>query len=260
MSVTRSTVAMAVLAVLMPAGWAAEGAVGEPPLRTASVVRSGDIPQPARSSVQPEQLRRVIQRHVEQELGDKVHEVQVTLLDPQEPIPMPAGRIDIAVLPGGREEGLGRRMFHLQLSVNGRAVENVDAWSDVAGYADVVVPARLIKMDEVIEAEDVALSRVKLLDLRQPFLLDLSEAIGKSAARPLQSQLPIRSSSLKKPCAVRKGDRVTIEARAAGLSIHAVGVTKSGGELGQMVTVTNSDSGKELRAKVVSPGVVRVDF
>jgi flagella basal body P-ring formation protein FlgA len=30
--------------------------------------------------------------------------------------------------------------------------------------------------------------------------------------------------------------------------------------VGQMVTVTNQDSGKDLRAKVIGPGLVRVDF
>jgi flagella basal body P-ring formation protein FlgA len=39
-----------------------------------------------------------------------------------------------------------------------------------------------------------------------------------------------------------------------------VGVTKSHGELGQTIIVSNVDSGKDLRATVVGPGVVRVSF
>lgn len=242
------------------AGIPAVGACHEPPMQTASVVRTGDAPQRIRSVVRPEQLRYAIVRHLEQEFGGKVREVRVAVIEPQEPIPVPAGRLEIAVLPSALEEGLGRRIFHLQLSHNGRPGDTVEVWSDVAGFADVVVPSRLIKTDEVIELEDVTVSRIRLVDLRQQFATDLNDVIGKSAARPLQSQLPIRPISLKKPYAVRKGDRVTIEARGGGLSIQAVGVSKAGAELGQMVTVTNSDSGKELRAKVVSPGVVRVEF
>ena len=56
------------------------------------------------------------------------------------------------------------------------------------------------------------------------------------------------------------GDRVMIEARQGNLSIQTVGVTKSHGEMGQTITVSNVDSGKELRATVVAPGVVRVTF
>ncbi|BCA54794.1 putative Flagella basal body P-ring formation protein FlgA [Nitrospira sp. KM1] len=226
----------------------------------APVVRAADHPLRSRHMVQPEQLRRAVLRYLEGELSGFVREVQVTLIEPQDPIPTSGGRIDMAVIPGMREEGLGRRMFHVQLSRNGRPLDTVEVLSDVAGFADVVVPSRLIKTDEVIDREDLTVTRVKLLDLKQQFVTDPNEVIGKSAVRPLQSQLPIRLASVKKPYAVRKGDRVTIEAKGRGLSIQTVGITKSGAELGQTVTVTNSDSGKELRAKVIGPGVVRVDF
>ncbi|MCX5724645.1 MAG: flagella basal body P-ring formation protein FlgA [Nitrospirae bacterium] len=53
---------------------------------------------------------------------------------------------------------------------------------------------------------------------------------------------------------------MAIEARHGGLSIQVTGVTKSSGELGQSITVANLDSGKELRAKIVAPGVVRVEY
>ncbi len=255
-SIGAAWLSAAVCALSLPAtGWC-----GEQPVHTASVMGTGDLPQRSRSLVQPEQLRRAIVRHLEQSLAGKLREVQVAVIEPQEPIRMPAGRAEIAVLPSLLDEGLGRRVFNVQLSTNGRPVETVEVLSDVTGFADVVVPARLIKQDEVIEPEDVTLSRIKVMDLRQQFVTDPSEVIGKSAVRPLQSQLPIRLASLKRPYAVRKGDRVTIEARSGGLSIQAVGVTKAAAEQGQMVTVTNSDSGKELRAKVVSPGLVRVEF
>ncbi len=220
----------------------------------------GELLQRNRQLVQPEQLRKAILRHLEQELTGKVREVRVSLIEPQEAVAVPTGRLDVAVLPSALDEGLGRRMFRVQLSVNGKPAETVEVASDIAGFLDVVVPTRLIKTDELIDAEDVALSRVKVLDLKQQFVADVNEVIGKSAARPLQSQLPIRLASVKRPYAVRKGDRVTIEARGGGLSIQAVGVTKSGAELGQTVTVTNSDSGKDIRATVIAPGVVHVEF
>ena len=84
--------------------------------------------------------------------------------------------------------------------------------------------------------------------------------IGKAAIRPLAAQSAIRITAVRRPFAVHKGDRVTIEARQGNLSIQTVGVTKSHGEMGQTITVSNVDSGKELRATVVAPGVVRVTF
>ncbi len=112
----------------------------------------------------------------------------------------------------------------------------------------------------MIEAEDVAVHRVKLMDLDHQLIMDVKDVIGKSAARPLQTNNPIRLGMVKKPYAVRKGDRVSIEARHGGLSIQVVGLAKTSGELGQTATVSNVDSGKELRAKIVGPGAVRVDY
>ena len=86
------------------------------------------------------------------------------------------------------------------------------------------------------------------------------EVVGKAASRPLPPQIPIKLTALRRPFVVRKGDRVMIEAKMGGLSIQTAGVTKGNGELGQTVTVSNTDSGKDVRGKVVGPGVVRVDF
>jgi flagella basal body P-ring formation protein FlgA len=37
-------------------------------------------------------------------------------------------------------------------------------------------------------------------------------------------------------------------------------VTKASGHVGQTVMVANLDSGRELRAKIVAPGIVQVEF
>jgi flagella basal body P-ring formation protein FlgA len=65
---------------------------------------------------------------------------------------------------------------------------------------------------------------------------------------------------VKLPLIVKKGDRVLIEARRGGLSIQTYGITKASGQVGQTIMVANLDSGRELRAKVVAPSLVQVDF
>ena len=125
---------------------------------------------------------------------------------------------------------------------------------------DVIVPTRFLKSEELIDAEDLTTATVRINDLKHPFITDQEEAIGKSTARPLQAETPLRASFLKKPFMVKKGDRVMIEARRGGLSIQTSGITKSSGQVGQSIMVANLDSGRELRAKIVSPGLVQVDF
>jgi flagella basal body P-ring formation protein FlgA len=193
-------------------------------------------------------------------MAGKVRAVHVAMVDPLDPMRIPSGTADLRVSPSGQEEGLGRRMFHVQIAMNGKPWRSIDALADVSASIDAVVPTRVLPIDTVLEAEDVAVHRVKLTDLDHQLITNMKDVIGKSAARPLQANNPIRLGMVKKPYAVRKGDRVSIEARRGGLLIQAVGVTKASGEIGQTVTVANTDSGKELRAKIVGPGAVRVEF
>ncbi|HQY57549.1 MAG TPA: flagellar basal body P-ring formation chaperone FlgA [Nitrospira sp.] len=210
--------------------------------------------------IYPEQIRGVIHDFVKRELAGRAVDCQVALGDPQQPIVVPSGAVDLQVSAARSDESLGRRVFQIHLAVNGRFIKTIDATADVAAIVEVVVPVRPIKVDEQIESDDVTTERIVLYDLKQPFVTHLAEVIGKAAIRPLPPQNAIRMTALRRPFAVHKGDRVMIEARQGGLSIQTVGVTKSHGELGQTITVSNVDSGKELRATVVAPGVVRVSF
>lgn len=207
-----------------------------------------------------EHMEQAIARYLESRLDGRVSDVEVSLVDPQDSMTVPDGKLDVRVTGSGSDDVVGRRHFRLSVAVDGKEVDPVPVTADVSLLAEVVTPTRAIKSDELIEAEDVTMKRVKLTSLRHDFVSDLNEAIGKSASRALPAQSPIRTSALAKPYVVRKGDRVTIEAKRGGLLIQTVGVTKAGAQLGQFVTVTNQDSGKELRGKVVAPGLVQVEF
>ncbi len=210
--------------------------------------------------IYPEQVRAAIHDFVLRELAGRATDCQVALGDPQQPVAVPSGTVDVQVSASRSDEPLGRRVFQIHLAVNGRFIKTVDATADIAAVLEVVVPVRHIKMDEQIETGDVSTDRIVLFDLKQPYATNPADVIGKAAIRPLPPQSPIRLTAVRRPFAVHKGDRVTIEARQGGLSIQTAGITKSHGELGQTITVSNVDSGKELRATVVAPGVVRVSF
>lgn len=210
--------------------------------------------------IYPEQIREAIHGFVLREIAGRAVDCQVALGEPQQPIAVPAGKVDLQVSASRSDEPLGRRVFQIHLAVNGRFMKTVDATADVAAVQEVVVPVRPIKMDEQIETDDVTTDRIVLFDLKQPYVTNPADVIGKAAIRPLAPQSPIRMTAVRRPFAVHKGDRVTIEARQGNLSIQTVGITKSHGEMGQTITVSNVDSGKELRATVVAPGVVRVSF
>jgi flagellar basal body P-ring formation protein FlgA len=207
-----------------------------------------------------ELIRKTIQKYLEGEWGYRVKAVQVALLEPSDPTKIPPGVVELHVVPAPSEEGLGRRMFHVAVTTNGRPWKTIEALTDVAAMIDVVVPNRFLKSEELVDAEDLTVSRIRIHELKHPFITDRNEVIGKSTARPLQADTPLRPSFLKLPLMIKKGDRVMIEAKRRGLSIQTYGVTKSSGQVGQTIMVANLDSGRELRAKIVAPGLVQVEF
>jgi len=226
-------------------------------LQQTRTVSAGRVTVP---QLDPEKIHQNILQLLEQEMAGKVRAVHAVLVDPVDPIKMPSGSLDLRVSSNGLAEGLGRRIFHVQINANGKPWRTIDAIADVSASIDAVVPTRALQIDSVIEAEDVAVHLIKLTNLDHQLMTNVADVIGKSATRPLQANNPIRLGMVKKPYVVRKGDRVSIEARRGGLSIQTVGVTKASGELGQSITVANVDSGKELRARVVGPGAVRVEY
>lgn len=212
------------------------------------------------SEVNPDLIRKAIQKHLESEWGHKVKTVQVTVLEPADPVMIPGGTVELQVISNSLEEGLGRRRFHVEAVANGKSRKMIQVVADIAAMIDAVVVTRFLKADELIDMSDLKTVGLRIQQVNHPFITDQGEVIGKSASRPLPPETPLRPAFVKPPLVIKKGDRVLIEARRGGLSIRANGVTKANGQVGQTVMVTNLDSGRELRAKVVAPSLVEVEF
>jgi len=212
------------------------------------------------SEVDPEAIRKAIQKYLVDEWGRKVKTVHVTVLEPSDPVMIPGRAVELHVIPNPTEEGLGRRVFRVEAVANGKPRQTIHVVADIAAMIDVVVVTRFLKADEVIDMSDLKTIGLRVHQVNHPFITDQGEVVGKSASRPLPPDTPLRPAFVKLPLVIKKGDRVIIEARRGGLSIRAYGVTKSSGQIGQTVMVANLDSGRELRATVIAPNLVQVEF
>jgi flagella basal body P-ring formation protein FlgA len=209
--------------------------------------------------VTSDSLRKTIQKYLKGEWGQKVKTVHVTILEPADPVAVTGGPIELQVIPSPTEDGPGRRMFRVA-ATSGKSRKTIQVVADVTAMIDVVVPNRFLKVDELIDVADIKTVQMRVHQVNHPFMTDESEVIGMSAARPLPPDVPLRQAFVRLPLVVKKGDRVLIEAQRGGLSIRTYGITKSSGQVGQTITVSNLDSGRELTAKVVGPSLVQVEF
>jgi flagellar basal body P-ring formation protein FlgA len=236
--------------------------------RTVTLVNAGhelrsvekEREKPTTQELNAELFQGAIHRYLEQAWSQKVKTISVAVLDPAEPISVPSGIIEFQVLPTGSDDGLGRRVFPVSVAVGGKSWKTIQVLADVSAMIEAIVPTRLLRTEELIDGADLKTTRIRVHQWNHPFVTDRDEVIGKSAARPLPPDTPLRPTFVKLPLIVKKGDRVLIEARRGGLSIQTYGITKSSGQVGQTIMVANLDSGRELRAKVVAPSLVQVEF
>jgi len=226
-------------------------------MTTAEAARKTSTPFQA---ITVQQFQQTVADYIRRQAEVKIADVQVDILDPSDSLRVPGGTLALAVRSGVPQEAYGRREFDVDVTINGKLSHTVRVTADVAAFVDAVVATRVIRVDDILEEEDVTIARTPLGLASRQFLTDPTEAIGKRALRPLTPNGVINTAALGPPYLVRKGERVTIEAKRGGLLVQAIGVTKAVGQAGQIVMVTNQDSGKDVRAKVVGPGLVRVEF
>lgn len=207
-----------------------------------------------------ERIGGAIQKYLEHEWSDRIKDVSVAVLEPSDAVLMPAGTAELRVVPSASDDGLGRHVFHVAITLDRKPWKTIQAIADVSATVDAIVPTRFVKHDELIDAGDLKTVKVRVLQLNHSFITNRDEVVGKSAARPLQADTPLRTGFVKPALVIKKGDRVTIEVRRGGLSIQTYGITKSNGQVGQTIMVANVDSGREFRAKVVAPNLVQVEF
>jgi flagella basal body P-ring formation protein FlgA len=84
--------------------------------------------------------------------------------------------------------------------------------------------------------------------------------IGKRTKRAIDPNLPLKLNFLEVPPLVRRGDLVTIVAESDTLKITTQGIVSENGCKGEMVRVINTNSRKDVYARVVDSRTVAVDF
>lgn len=130
----------------------------------------------------------------------------------------------------------------------------------VSVMADVVVARRALKRGQRIRAEDLALEEQDLSRLHRAWFTRLDEVTGKVADRSVRPGRVINPKLLSDPLAVERGSRVNIVARIGGIQASMPGRALDDGALGERIRIKNLASKRELEARVVATGTVRVDI
>lgn len=171
---------------------------------------------------------------------------------------LPAGVVQVDVIPAVRDI-IGSRHFTLVYRVDGRTVQNLAVRGKLLVEADVVVAQQPLRRGVTISVNDVAVTTLDISRLRDP-LFNLNDVVGKRVARNVRAGQVIERKNVEFPPVVKKGAFVRIVARRGAMMLSAIGIARQDGQLEEVIRVQNSSSQKQIRARVVGPDQVEVEF
>jgi len=128
----------------------------------------------------------------------------------------------------------------------------------VTSTRPVVVASRALPRDTVLASGDVRLAEAPAGTLPAGALHDPGLAIGRVLRRTVDEGQALNASLLGASTLVRRGQQVTVEAQAGGLTVRMEGVARGDGALGDIIDVENGGSGRVVQAVVRSAKSVEV--
>lgn len=121
----------------------------------------------------------------------------------------------------------------------------------VSLYGDVVVAARPLSRASLLTGNDLKLASRDLAKLRSGYYSSIDQVIGMQTGRNIAVDTAISTTLVKKPLAVKRGQRVNLVATAGGLQVSMTGEALSDGTTGERIKVRN------LSSKRIVDGVVK---
>jgi flagellar basal body P-ring formation protein FlgA len=125
--------------------------------------------------------------------------------------------------------------------------------------ADVPVAARVLERGTVIDAGDMVMAEASATSNRTT-VQDMRNIVGKELKRTLNEGDSFRTSDLKSPTLIKRGQLVTLYVRSGGLQIAAAGRALQDGSVGELIKAQNTTSRTIVEGSVSRDGTVTVDM
>ena len=166
---------------------------------------------------------------------------------------------DLAVTRLSFDQRSGR--FDVTLDVPGSHVVRRGALRFTGIAAEVVdtaVLTRQVARGDVLRASDVVIERRPKRDLATDGVAELGAAIGMAVRQPVRAGQALRRADLMKPELVARNEQVTLIFQAPGISLTMRGTASEPGTEGDVISVMNTHSKRQVQGVVTGPGQVTV--
>lgn len=137
---------------------------------------------------------------------------------------------------GGAPPWTGLQRFEVAVEADGESSTfQVDA--EVSLPPDAVIAVRAISRGAVISAADVRLEPISASETSADLFHRVEDVVGQEAATAIGAGRPLARNAVRQPLLVRRGEVVTVFARAAGISVRVMARARDDGSLGDGVAV-----------------------
>jgi len=231
------------------------------PVSSYALPAGSGLPAPqAGQLVKEAEVRRVIGDFLAKRAAPLSAQVTVKRIGYSGDLKLPAGKVEYELMVPERWEGYGNASLALIVRVNDQVLKNQTVLVEVEALAEMVVATRTLERGEVLTAADLTLARRDLSRVQGRFLKSVDEAVGLRVKSAVHANSPVRGDYLERVPLIVSGQLVTIVAENEVVKISTVGRAKQAGAAGDLITVTNVSSQKDLAARVVDAATVQVDF
>ena len=124
-------------------------------------------------------------------------------------------------------------------------------------YGNAVVSIAPLTRNAVIEGRQLAVKEVDLTNQQRGHFSNIKQITGWTTKRSIPAHTTLTANMLKAPMTISKGNAVIIEAKRTGVTIRTSGTALQSGSKGEQISVRNDRSGKNIKAVVIEPGLVR---
>ena len=192
-----------------------------------------------------ERLNAAVKQYVQQQTGHELWNVKVEgdskLVDFTERLG------DSIRLSGGEAPWTGRQ----RLTLLGPAGEPLTlVYARVERLEMAVFAIQPVKRGDLIRRSDVEL-RPHLGALPSQSALSLDAVVGHEAVQGIRPDSIVQTNQLRTPVIVRRNERVSVRARAAGVSVQTYAMAQQDGGMGDLVMVQSLASKERYAARVI---------
>lgn len=161
------------------------------------------------------------------------------------------------VIEGGQAPWLGRQALVVAFD-SPAGPQRLAFEADVSPARLAVVTTRPLAKGAIIHPTDVAEVPVDTLPLEADLAVRLDDVVGQQTLRTFAAGQPLDRASIRRPLVVRRGEVVTVYARAAGLSVRTTARARDDGSAGDVVAVESLQTRDTYLARVTGPQTVEV--